>query len=173
MDVLEPHYLESWTKDTESTWLASTDTDLPLLSEEAEPETPPSAPIRPTQDPVGPPRMLPSSPGNTAQSVPHTEEMNSVTVIQSPNVSKPSASTKWPKNNRMSTQQAVTTQQSSRQQADIKRGSKMVETREETTMTTTTTTTQAATGKACQQYGAEEEEEEEEEEQREPASAVR
>jgi len=30
--VLEPHYLESWTKDTESTWLASTDTDLPLSS---------------------------------------------------------------------------------------------------------------------------------------------
>ncbi|CAL8312949.1 unnamed protein product [Lota lota] len=32
MDVLEPHYLESWTKDTESTWLASTDTDIPLSS---------------------------------------------------------------------------------------------------------------------------------------------
>uniref|UniRef100_A0A8C3ADF6 BAALC binder of MAP3K1 and KLF4 b n=1 Tax=Cyclopterus lumpus TaxID=8103 RepID=A0A8C3ADF6_CYCLU len=29
-DALEPRYLESWTKETESTWLTSTDTDLPL-----------------------------------------------------------------------------------------------------------------------------------------------
>lgn len=31
-DALEPRYLESWTKETESTWLTSTDTDLPLSS---------------------------------------------------------------------------------------------------------------------------------------------
>ncbi|XP_056120374.1 brain and acute leukemia cytoplasmic protein [Rhinichthys klamathensis goyatoka] len=31
-DVLEPRYMESWTKETESTWLASTDTDIPLSS---------------------------------------------------------------------------------------------------------------------------------------------
>ena len=31
-DALEPRYLESWTKETESTWLASTDTDIPLSS---------------------------------------------------------------------------------------------------------------------------------------------
>lgn len=31
-DVLEPRYLESWTKETESTWLTSTDTDIPLSS---------------------------------------------------------------------------------------------------------------------------------------------
>ncbi|KAG5846340.1 hypothetical protein ANANG_G00113900 [Anguilla anguilla] len=29
-DALEPRYLESWTKETESTWLTSTDTDVPL-----------------------------------------------------------------------------------------------------------------------------------------------
>lgn len=32
MDVLEPRYLESWTKETESTWLTGTDTDIPLSS---------------------------------------------------------------------------------------------------------------------------------------------
>ncbi|KAL2082278.1 hypothetical protein ACEWY4_022096 [Coilia grayii] len=31
-DALEPRNLESWTKETESTWLASTDTDVPLSS---------------------------------------------------------------------------------------------------------------------------------------------
>ncbi|XP_031178269.1 brain and acute leukemia cytoplasmic protein isoform X1 [Sander lucioperca] len=31
-DALEPRYLESWTKETESTWLTSTDTDIPLSS---------------------------------------------------------------------------------------------------------------------------------------------
>uniref|UniRef100_A0A673MQV8 BAALC binder of MAP3K1 and KLF4 b n=1 Tax=Sinocyclocheilus rhinocerous TaxID=307959 RepID=A0A673MQV8_9TELE len=31
-DVLEPRYMESWTKETESTWLTSTDTDIPLSS---------------------------------------------------------------------------------------------------------------------------------------------
>ncbi|MBN3271063.1 BAALC protein, partial [Polyodon spathula] len=31
-DALEPRYLESWTKETESTWLTSTDTDVPLSS---------------------------------------------------------------------------------------------------------------------------------------------
>ncbi|XP_077591758.1 brain and acute leukemia cytoplasmic protein [Stigmatopora nigra] len=31
-DALEPRYLESWTKETESTWLTGTDTDLPLSS---------------------------------------------------------------------------------------------------------------------------------------------
>ncbi|KAM6954012.1 brain and acute leukemia cytoplasmic protein [Aplochiton taeniatus] len=31
-DALEPRYLESWTKETESTWLTSTDTDIPLAS---------------------------------------------------------------------------------------------------------------------------------------------
>uniref|UniRef100_A0A665UU75 BAALC binder of MAP3K1 and KLF4 b n=1 Tax=Echeneis naucrates TaxID=173247 RepID=A0A665UU75_ECHNA len=29
-DALEPRYLESWTKETESTWLTSTDADIPL-----------------------------------------------------------------------------------------------------------------------------------------------
>lgn len=31
-DALEPRYLESWTKETESTWLTSTDTDIPMSS---------------------------------------------------------------------------------------------------------------------------------------------
>lgn len=31
-DALEPRYLEGWTKETESTWLTSTDTDIPLSS---------------------------------------------------------------------------------------------------------------------------------------------
>ncbi|KAM9782644.1 brain and acute leukemia cytoplasmic protein [Neosynchiropus ocellatus] len=31
-DALEPRYLESWTKETESTWLTNTDTDIPLSS---------------------------------------------------------------------------------------------------------------------------------------------
>ncbi|MBN3314409.1 BAALC protein, partial [Atractosteus spatula] len=31
-DALEPKYMESWTKETESTWLTSTDTDVPLSS---------------------------------------------------------------------------------------------------------------------------------------------
>ncbi|TSK58085.1 Brain and acute leukemia cytoplasmic protein [Bagarius yarrelli] len=31
-DALEPRYLESWTKETESTWLTSTDTEIPLSS---------------------------------------------------------------------------------------------------------------------------------------------
>ncbi|XP_056620502.1 brain and acute leukemia cytoplasmic protein isoform X2 [Triplophysa dalaica] len=31
-DALEPRYMESWTKETESTWLTSTDTDMPLSS---------------------------------------------------------------------------------------------------------------------------------------------
>ncbi|KAJ8355473.1 hypothetical protein SKAU_G00182670 [Synaphobranchus kaupii] len=31
-DALEPRYLESWTKETESTWLPGTDTDVPLSS---------------------------------------------------------------------------------------------------------------------------------------------
>lgn len=31
-DALEPRYLESWTKETESTWLTSTDNELPLSS---------------------------------------------------------------------------------------------------------------------------------------------
>ncbi|KAF7669182.1 hypothetical protein LDENG_00240930 [Lucifuga dentata] len=31
-DALEPRYLENWTKETESTWLTSTDTDIPLSS---------------------------------------------------------------------------------------------------------------------------------------------
>ncbi|KAM9779514.1 brain and acute leukemia cytoplasmic protein [Syngnathus typhle] len=31
-DALEPRYLESWTKETESTWLTATDTDIPLSS---------------------------------------------------------------------------------------------------------------------------------------------
>ncbi|XP_077409115.1 LOW QUALITY PROTEIN: brain and acute leukemia cytoplasmic protein [Vanacampus margaritifer] len=31
-DALEPRYLESWTKETESTWLTGTDTDIPLSS---------------------------------------------------------------------------------------------------------------------------------------------
>uniref|UniRef100_A0A3B3RQL2 BAALC binder of MAP3K1 and KLF4 b n=1 Tax=Paramormyrops kingsleyae TaxID=1676925 RepID=A0A3B3RQL2_9TELE len=29
-DALEPRYMESWTKETESTWLTSTDTDIAL-----------------------------------------------------------------------------------------------------------------------------------------------
>ncbi|XP_039981903.1 brain and acute leukemia cytoplasmic protein [Xiphias gladius] len=32
IDALEPRYLESWTKETESTWLTSTDSDIPLSS---------------------------------------------------------------------------------------------------------------------------------------------
>ncbi|CAL9692357.1 unnamed protein product [Knipowitschia caucasica] len=31
-DALEPRYLESWTKETESTWLTGTDTEIPLSS---------------------------------------------------------------------------------------------------------------------------------------------
>ncbi|XP_067337617.1 uncharacterized protein baalcb isoform X3 [Channa argus] len=31
-DALEPRYVESWTKETESTWLTSTDADIPLSS---------------------------------------------------------------------------------------------------------------------------------------------
>uniref|UniRef100_A0A8C9W477 BAALC binder of MAP3K1 and KLF4 b n=1 Tax=Scleropages formosus TaxID=113540 RepID=A0A8C9W477_SCLFO len=31
-DALEPRYPESWTKETESTWLTSTDTDVALSS---------------------------------------------------------------------------------------------------------------------------------------------
>ncbi len=31
-DALEPRYLENWTKETESTWLTSTDADIPLSS---------------------------------------------------------------------------------------------------------------------------------------------
>ncbi|XP_019751752.1 brain and acute leukemia cytoplasmic protein isoform X2 [Hippocampus comes] len=31
-DALEPRYLESWTKETESTWLTGTDADIPLSS---------------------------------------------------------------------------------------------------------------------------------------------
>ncbi|TRY57939.1 hypothetical protein DNTS_009824 [Danionella cerebrum] len=31
-DALEPRYMESWTKETESTWLTSTDTEVPLSS---------------------------------------------------------------------------------------------------------------------------------------------
>ncbi|XP_064411102.1 brain and acute leukemia cytoplasmic protein [Latimeria chalumnae] len=31
-DALEPRYMESWTKETESTWLTSTDADIPLSS---------------------------------------------------------------------------------------------------------------------------------------------
>ncbi|XP_048841926.1 brain and acute leukemia cytoplasmic protein [Brienomyrus brachyistius] len=31
-DALEPRYMESWTKETESTWLTSTDTDVALSS---------------------------------------------------------------------------------------------------------------------------------------------
>ncbi|CAB1342528.1 unnamed protein product [Coregonus sp. 'balchen'] len=31
-DALEPRYLDSWTKETESTWLTSTDNDIPLSS---------------------------------------------------------------------------------------------------------------------------------------------
>uniref|UniRef100_A0A3B3CBH4 BAALC binder of MAP3K1 and KLF4 b n=1 Tax=Oryzias melastigma TaxID=30732 RepID=A0A3B3CBH4_ORYME len=31
-DALDPRYLESWTKEMESTWLMSTDTDIPLSS---------------------------------------------------------------------------------------------------------------------------------------------
>ncbi|XP_077367439.1 brain and acute leukemia cytoplasmic protein [Festucalex cinctus] len=31
-DAVEPRYLESWTKETESTWLTGTDTDIPLSS---------------------------------------------------------------------------------------------------------------------------------------------
>ncbi|XP_055490874.1 brain and acute leukemia cytoplasmic protein-like [Leucoraja erinacea] len=29
-DTIEPRYYESWTRETESTWLANTDTDVPL-----------------------------------------------------------------------------------------------------------------------------------------------
>ncbi|MBN3282628.1 BAALC protein, partial [Polyodon spathula] len=31
-NAIEPRYLESWTKQTESTWLTSTNTDIPLSS---------------------------------------------------------------------------------------------------------------------------------------------
>uniref|UniRef100_A0A3B3CPM3 BAALC binder of MAP3K1 and KLF4 b n=1 Tax=Oryzias melastigma TaxID=30732 RepID=A0A3B3CPM3_ORYME len=31
-DALEPHCLESWTKEAESTWMTSTDTNIPLSS---------------------------------------------------------------------------------------------------------------------------------------------
>uniref|UniRef100_UPI00398E6A2C brain and acute leukemia cytoplasmic protein-like n=1 Tax=Pristiophorus japonicus TaxID=55135 RepID=UPI00398E6A2C len=30
-DTIEPRYYESWTRETESTWLTNTDTDAPLL----------------------------------------------------------------------------------------------------------------------------------------------
>ncbi|CAG09122.1 unnamed protein product, partial [Tetraodon nigroviridis] len=36
-DALEPLYLESWTKETESTWLTSTDNELPLSSIQSSP----------------------------------------------------------------------------------------------------------------------------------------
>ncbi|XP_051879507.1 brain and acute leukemia cytoplasmic protein-like, partial [Pristis pectinata] len=29
-DTIEPRYYESWTRETESTWLTNTDTDAPL-----------------------------------------------------------------------------------------------------------------------------------------------
>ena len=31
-DVLEPRYPETWTRDTESTWLSATDADVPVSS---------------------------------------------------------------------------------------------------------------------------------------------
>ncbi|XP_008106493.2 brain and acute leukemia cytoplasmic protein [Anolis carolinensis] len=45
-DALEPRYYESWTRETESTWLTNTDADLPPAAAPAHPEAGPVEPRR-------------------------------------------------------------------------------------------------------------------------------
>uniref|UniRef100_H3DFZ7 BAALC binder of MAP3K1 and KLF4 b n=1 Tax=Tetraodon nigroviridis TaxID=99883 RepID=H3DFZ7_TETNG len=117
-DALEPLYLESWTKETESTWLTSTDNELPLSSIQSSPSeaglrlgelavsevslnSPKSSDGPATTDPPAKEEASPT-PGTRVQrtSILHTQEI-----------------TKW-QDNRMSTKQVTITVTQSIHQVD-------------------------------------------------------
>ncbi|XP_071772548.1 brain and acute leukemia cytoplasmic protein [Centroberyx gerrardi] len=145
-DALEPRYLESWTKETESTWLTSTDTDIPLSSIQSIPSDNSSEAgfasektISPVpdffEDGLPPPAQAylkvcsamseanlndvkPSSPPAILAS-PHQEAVlpSSGTTVQRRSVLRTEEITKW-QDNRMSTKQVTITVTQSIRQVD-------------------------------------------------------
>ncbi|XP_046692772.1 brain and acute leukemia cytoplasmic protein isoform X2 [Silurus meridionalis] len=92
-DALEPRYLESWTKETESTWLTSTDADIPLSS-------------------------IHSIPSDTTSEVAFTSEKTNNSDIFDDGLPAPAqAYLKW-QDNRMSTKQVTITVTQSIRQVD-------------------------------------------------------
>ncbi|KAM8826336.1 brain and acute leukemia cytoplasmic protein [Synchiropus splendidus] len=132
-DALEPRYLESWTKETESTWVTNTDTDIPLSSIQSIPSDGAEAGFNSDrhspvtdffEDSLPPPAQAyltvcssvseaslddvkPSSPSAILAS-PHQEAMvaSSGTTLQRRSVLHTEEITKWP-DNRMSTKQVT------------------------------------------------------------------
>ncbi|XP_034755954.1 brain and acute leukemia cytoplasmic protein isoform X1 [Etheostoma cragini] len=141
-DALEPRYLESWTKETESTWLTSTDTDIPLSSihsipsENSEPDFTIEKTISPVpdffEDCLPPPAQAylkvcsavseaslkdvkPSSPPAIPDSP--VKETSSGITVQRRSVLHTEEITKW-QDNRMSTKQVTITVTQSIHQLD-------------------------------------------------------
>nr|XP_020472990.1 brain and acute leukemia cytoplasmic protein-like isoform X2 [Monopterus albus] len=145
MDALEPRYMESWTKETESTWLTSTDTDIPLSSIQSIPSenSEPSFTSEKTSCPVPdffedslpPPAQAylkvcsavseaslndvkPSSPPEILASPPKEEVLpSSGTTVQRRSILHTEEITKW-QDKRMSTKQVTITVTQSIHQVD-------------------------------------------------------
>ncbi|KAM9840113.1 brain and acute leukemia cytoplasmic protein [Aulostomus maculatus] len=144
-DALEPRYLESWTKETESTWLTSTDTDIPLSSihsipsENSEAGSASKKSVSPVpdffEDDLPPPAQAylkvcsamseaslkdekPSSPPAILSSPPHDAAVEpSSTTVQRRSILHTEEITKW-QDNRMSTKQVTITVTQSIHQVD-------------------------------------------------------
>ncbi|KAK5620458.1 hypothetical protein CRENBAI_023617 [Crenichthys baileyi] len=136
-DALEPRYLESWTKETESTWLTSTDTDIPLSSIQSIPSENSEAgftsekTISPVpdffEDGLPPPAQAylkvcsamsePSLNDVKPSSPPSVLASPSVTTVQRRSVLHTEEITKW-QDNRMSTKQVTITVTQSIHQVD-------------------------------------------------------
>ncbi|XP_058468480.1 brain and acute leukemia cytoplasmic protein [Solea solea] len=145
-DALEPRYLESWTKETESTWLTSTDTDIPLSSIQSIPSETSEAGCFTSEKTIGPVPDLfedalpppaqaylkvcsavseaslsdvkPSSPAVILASPPKEEALpSSGTTVQRRSVLHTEEITKW-QDSRMSTKQVTITVTQSIHQVD-------------------------------------------------------
>ncbi|XP_051500617.1 brain and acute leukemia cytoplasmic protein [Myxocyprinus asiaticus] len=145
-DVLEPRYMESWTKETESTWLTSTDTDIPLSSIQSISSENSSEVGFPSQKTTNPDLFddgLPSpaqaylkvcsamsemglndvTSGTTPAILSSQEQVLSTfgTTVQRRSVLRTEEITKW-QDNRMSTKQVTITVTQSIRQVDTKSG---------------------------------------------------
>ncbi|KAF0023499.1 hypothetical protein F2P81_024129 [Scophthalmus maximus] len=124
-DALEPRYLESWTKETESTWLTSTDTDIPLSSIQSIPSENSEAgftsekTISPVPDFFEDGLPLPAQAYLKVCSAVSEVSLNDVIPSSPPAIlaSPPKEETKW-QDNRMSTKQVTITVTQSIHQVD-------------------------------------------------------
>ncbi|XP_048062196.1 brain and acute leukemia cytoplasmic protein isoform X2 [Megalobrama amblycephala] len=131
-DVLEPRYMESWTKETESTWLTSTDTDIPLSSIQSIPSENSSEVGFPSEKtanldlfddglPAPAQAYLKVCSAGTTPAILSSQEQevlsSSATTVQRRSVLRTEEITKW-QDNRMSTKQVTITVTQSIRQVD-------------------------------------------------------